>query len=357
MTKFWASCACLSSTHAVLAGATTLNGLLRRTLGSTIVVGPSPPRSFFRSSTRGVTLGLAFRPERQPASQSDTILSQKRPSNSRLASMQLPEQLPSHSTSCPDEKTARAFPRSHHRTVLSRPNELADNRTKLTSRQEITFRFAASATAAAQPPPPQAMIIAREIDPCESKMLTTKLQVHVAPSTADSSSSSDYDSSPVDEESRKELVRRGAVGRRCAVVALPADVLAAIAEIAELKCHPPARIHAPAPRACRQASESSSTAAYIFAAAIYHLRPTLLYIIIIASRLAPPPTDQLQCPLANSSPAPAQLVQGRRPTNTALSTAERARQTDPSRAVQACADVESVLAIRSGPASVGDFFC
>ncbi|EGZ24532.1 hypothetical protein PHYSODRAFT_296581 [Phytophthora sojae] len=92
-----------------------------------------------------------------------------------------------------------------------------------------------SSLAAPAPDLPASMITAREIDPCESKMLTTKLQVHVAPSTADSSSSSDYDSSPVDEESRKELVRRGAVGRRCAVVALPADVLAAIAEIAELK--------------------------------------------------------------------------------------------------------------------------
>ncbi|KAE9324564.1 hypothetical protein PF008_g17081 [Phytophthora fragariae] len=80
------------------------------------------------------------------------------------------------------------------------------------------------------------MITAREIDPCESKMLRTKLQVHAALSAADSSSSTsgDYDSQ-VDEESRKELVRRGAVGRRCAVVALPTDVLAAIAEIAELK--------------------------------------------------------------------------------------------------------------------------
>ncbi|KAG6619894.1 uncharacterized protein IUM83_05672 [Phytophthora cinnamomi] len=74
------------------------------------------------------------------------------------------------------------------------------------------------------------MITAREIAPCESKMLATKLQVHVAPSAANSN----YDTQ-VDEESRKELVRRGAVGRRCAVVALPADVLAAIAEIAELK--------------------------------------------------------------------------------------------------------------------------
>ncbi|KAE8877909.1 hypothetical protein PF005_g19641 [Phytophthora fragariae] len=80
------------------------------------------------------------------------------------------------------------------------------------------------------------MITAREIDPCESKMLRTKLQVHTALSATDSSSTSgDYDSSQVDEESRKELVRRGAVGRRCAVVALPTDVLAAIAEIAELK--------------------------------------------------------------------------------------------------------------------------
>ncbi|KAE9005612.1 hypothetical protein PR003_g17624 [Phytophthora rubi] len=81
------------------------------------------------------------------------------------------------------------------------------------------------------------MITAREIDPCESKMLWTKLQVHAALSAADSSSSTsgDYDSSQVDEESRKELVRRGAVGRRCAVVALPGNVLAAIAEIAELK--------------------------------------------------------------------------------------------------------------------------
>ncbi|KAE9324562.1 hypothetical protein PF008_g17083 [Phytophthora fragariae] len=79
------------------------------------------------------------------------------------------------------------------------------------------------------------MITAREIDPCESKMLRTKLQVHTALSATDSSSTSgDYDSQ-VDEESRKELVRRGAVGRRCAVVALPTDVLAAIAEIAELK--------------------------------------------------------------------------------------------------------------------------
>ncbi|KAE9120763.1 hypothetical protein PF001_g18790 [Phytophthora fragariae] len=84
---------------------------------------------------------------------------------------------------------------------------------------------------------PASMITAREIDPCESKMLRTKLQVHAALSAADSSSSTsgDYDSSQVDEESRKELVRRGAVGRRCAVVALPTDVLAAIAEIAELK--------------------------------------------------------------------------------------------------------------------------
>ncbi|KAH7477343.1 hypothetical protein KRP22_001254 [Phytophthora ramorum] len=70
------------------------------------------------------------------------------------------------------------------------------------------------------------------VDPIESKMLRTKIQVHVQQACTDAS---DYGCSQVDEESRKELVRRGAVGRRCAVVSLPAGVLAAIAEIAELK--------------------------------------------------------------------------------------------------------------------------
>ncbi|KAG2789325.1 hypothetical protein Pcac1_g2251 [Phytophthora cactorum] len=75
------------------------------------------------------------------------------------------------------------------------------------------------------------MITTREVDPCESKMLLAKVQI--VPCIPDTS---DYDSSEMDEENRKELVRRGAVGRRCAIVALPADILAAIAEVSELKC-------------------------------------------------------------------------------------------------------------------------
>ncbi|KAK1928448.1 hypothetical protein P3T76_012624 [Phytophthora citrophthora] len=78
-------------------------------------------------------------------------------------------------------------------------------------------------------------MITTEVNPCESKFqLHTKLpvQVHDVPTPDSRVDCSKYDnSSQVDEESRKELVRRGAVGRRCAVVGLPADVLAAIAEI------------------------------------------------------------------------------------------------------------------------------
>ncbi|KAL3672294.1 hypothetical protein V7S43_002952 [Phytophthora oleae] len=76
------------------------------------------------------------------------------------------------------------------------------------------------------------MITTREVDPCESNMLHAKVQVHVEPTTPDYSNDK---SCQLDEVSRKELVRRGAVGRRCAVVGLPADVLDAIAEISELK--------------------------------------------------------------------------------------------------------------------------
>ncbi|KAL3672295.1 hypothetical protein V7S43_002953 [Phytophthora oleae] len=79
----------------------------------------------------------------------------------------------------------------------------------------------------------QAAMITTEVAPCESNMLHSKLRVHDVPTTPDLSN---YDNScQVDKESRKELVRRGAVGRRCAVVGLPADILAAIAEISELK--------------------------------------------------------------------------------------------------------------------------
>ncbi|KAL4160619.1 hypothetical protein PRNP1_001183 [Phytophthora ramorum] len=73
------------------------------------------------------------------------------------------------------------------------------------------------------------MITTHDVDPIESKMLRTKIQVHAQQACTDAS---DYDcSQKMDEESRKELVRRGAVGRRCAVVALPTDVLAAIAQL------------------------------------------------------------------------------------------------------------------------------
>jgi hypothetical protein len=74
------------------------------------------------------------------------------------------------------------------------------------------------------------MITTCEIHPCEAKMLSVKLHKPHTDSTGDCDSGSQ-----IGEESRKELMRRGAVGRRCAVVALPIDVLAAIAEIAELK--------------------------------------------------------------------------------------------------------------------------
>lgn len=74
------------------------------------------------------------------------------------------------------------------------------------------------------------MITTREVDPCEFKTARDKHQ-----GTRACVDSANYNSSQVDAESRKELIRRGAVGRRRAVVALPADVLSAIAEIAELK--------------------------------------------------------------------------------------------------------------------------
>lgn len=75
------------------------------------------------------------------------------------------------------------------------------------------------------------MITTREVDPCESKMLQAKMiqSVSIVRDT------SNCDSSEIDKMSRKELVRRGAVGRRSAVVALPSDVVAALAELSELK--------------------------------------------------------------------------------------------------------------------------
>ncbi|ETP05510.1 hypothetical protein F441_17899 [Phytophthora nicotianae CJ01A1] len=75
------------------------------------------------------------------------------------------------------------------------------------------------------------MITTCEINPFKAKMLQAKVTQTVS-SVPDIN---DYDSIEMDEESRKELVRRGAVGRRCAVVVLPADIVAAIAEISELK--------------------------------------------------------------------------------------------------------------------------
>ncbi|OWZ17129.1 hypothetical protein PHMEG_0008968 [Phytophthora megakarya] len=75
------------------------------------------------------------------------------------------------------------------------------------------------------------MITTCEVGPCESKMMHAKFHVLLSKSRHNI----DHNCSQIDDESRKELVRRGAVGRRFAVVALSADTLAAIAEISELK--------------------------------------------------------------------------------------------------------------------------
>jgi hypothetical protein len=90
----------------------------------------------------------------------------------------------------------------------------------------VTFQFDVLSGKQARATTIETMLASREIHPCESKR---KLRKPHTDSTGDDSGSQ------IDEESRKELMRRGPVGRRCAVVALPADVLAAIAEIAELR--------------------------------------------------------------------------------------------------------------------------
>ncbi|KAG1703991.1 hypothetical protein DVH05_006997 [Phytophthora capsici] len=76
-------------------------------------------------------------------------------------------------------------------------------------------------------------MITIEVNPCEPNMLHTKLPVkHHVPTTP---ILTNINCRVVDEGNRKELVRRGAVGRRCAIAGLPADVLAALAEMPELK--------------------------------------------------------------------------------------------------------------------------
>ncbi|KAK1928449.1 hypothetical protein P3T76_012623 [Phytophthora citrophthora] len=78
-------------------------------------------------------------------------------------------------------------------------------------------------------------MITIEVGPCQPNMLHTKLPVQHVPTTPTTPNLTSYNSHQVDEKNRKELVRRGAVGRRCAIVGLPADVLAALAEISEIK--------------------------------------------------------------------------------------------------------------------------
>ncbi|EEY57482.1 uncharacterized protein PITG_00033 [Phytophthora infestans T30-4] len=106
--------------------------------------------------------------------------------------------------------------------VLSRSNKKVDKQPKSFFIQ-ITSQSSVSSSAI--------MITTREVDPCESKMLQAKMiqSVSIVRDT------SNCDSSEIDKMSRKELVRRGAVGRRSAVVALPSDVVAALAELSELK--------------------------------------------------------------------------------------------------------------------------
>ncbi|KAF4028270.1 hypothetical protein GN244_ATG20051 [Phytophthora infestans] len=106
--------------------------------------------------------------------------------------------------------------------VLSRSNKKVDKQPKSFFIQ-ITSQSSVSSSAI--------MITTREVDPCESKMLQAKMiqSVSIVRNT------SNCDSSEIDKMSRKELVRRGAVGRRSAVVALPSDVVAALAELSELK--------------------------------------------------------------------------------------------------------------------------
>ena len=77
-------------------------------------------------------------------------------------------------------------------------------------------------------------MITAPFEPCESEMLYAKMHIQVEPTCIDSNSN--YDSkSFVNKENKKELVRLGAVGRRRAIVALPANILTSIAEISELK--------------------------------------------------------------------------------------------------------------------------
>ncbi|CEG43300.1 uncharacterized protein PHALS_14700 [Plasmopara halstedii] len=67
------------------------------------------------------------------------------------------------------------------------------------------------------------MIAAHEVSPSESKMLLARLVVHTFPSVSGECL--------LNEEHKNELSRRGAVGRRHAVVELPVDILASIAKI------------------------------------------------------------------------------------------------------------------------------
>ncbi|CAI5724599.1 hypothetical protein KXD40_000911 [Peronospora effusa] len=77
-------------------------------------------------------------------------------------------------------------------------------------------------------------MITAPFEPCESEMLYAKVHIQVEPTIIDNTSN--YDSSSlVNNENKKELVRLGAVGRRRAIVALPANILNSIAEISELK--------------------------------------------------------------------------------------------------------------------------
>ncbi|CAI5740465.1 unnamed protein product [Peronospora farinosa] len=80
-------------------------------------------------------------------------------------------------------------------------------------------------------------MITAPFEPCESEMLYAKVHIQVEPTTS-IDNNSNYDSSSsslVNNENKKELVRLGAVGRRRAIVALPANILNSIAEISELK--------------------------------------------------------------------------------------------------------------------------
>ncbi|KAI9921337.1 hypothetical protein PsorP6_001800 [Peronosclerospora sorghi] len=73
-------------------------------------------------------------------------------------------------------------------------------------------------------------MITSPLDVCESTMLYAKVHVQVDLPCAQ------YHSGSVDKsECRKTFARRGAVGRRFAIVALPVDVTAAIASTSDLQ--------------------------------------------------------------------------------------------------------------------------